>query len=127
MSTELLDRNRTDVQTGVTGISCLPRNVELHLPVVVRNSLAQMDQAHQEEFAAQYKLKGKSPAKAYLFWLFGCHYLYLGQPNKALLYWLTLGGAGIWMVLDAFRMGALCGEASRDTAIDVCRIVGQLR
>jgi hypothetical protein len=86
-----------------------------------------MDLAHQDEFATQYRQKAKSVGKAYLFWMFGCHYLYFGNWSKQWLYWFTAAGVGIWMIIDAFRMPSMCHEYSRDTAVEVCRNIGMVK
>ncbi len=48
----------------------------------------------------------KSKGLAYVFWFFGLHYAYLGKWLTLLLYWVTLGGAGIWAVIDLFTLGS---------------------
>lgn len=49
--------------------------------------------------------KMKSLGTAYLCWFFlGCHYAYLGNWGLQLLYWLTLGGLGIWAFIDLFHI-----------------------
>lgn len=49
--------------------------------------------------------KIKSTGTAYLFWFFlGAHYAYLGKWGVQILYWLTLGGLGIWILIDLFTM-----------------------
>lgn len=49
--------------------------------------------------------KIKSTGTAYLFWFFfGAHYAYLGSWGTQILYWITLGGLGIWALLDLFTM-----------------------
>lgn len=55
--------------------------------------------------------KMKSTGTAYLCWFFlGCHYAYLGKWGIQILYWLTLGGVGIWMLIDLFRMGSIVNK-----------------
>lgn len=50
----------------------------------------------------------KSSGNAYLFWfLLGAHYAYLGRWGVQILYWITLGGVGIWAIADLFRMKRL--------------------
>ncbi|MGM5631201.1 TM2 domain-containing protein [Apibacter raozihei] len=47
--------------------------------------------------------KMKSSGTAYLCWFFfGIHYAYLGKFGLQILYWITLGGLGIWTFLDIF-------------------------
>ena len=48
----------------------------------------------------------KSPLVTWLLWLglhyLGCHRYYLGDIGRAILMTLTLGGFGIWSLIDAF-------------------------
>jgi len=47
--------------------------------------------------------KMKSTGTAYLCWFFlGCHYAYLGKWGLQILYWITIGGFGIWAIIDLF-------------------------
>lgn len=47
----------------------------------------------------------KQTSTAYLFWFFlGAHYAYLNRWGLQILYWLTLGGLGIWALVDLFTM-----------------------
>ena len=47
----------------------------------------------------------KSTGTAYLFFfLFGFHYIYLGKWFTQILFWLTLGGIGIWALIDLFTI-----------------------
>ena len=49
--------------------------------------------------------KMKSTGTAYLCWFFiGCHYAYLGKWGLQILYWCTLGGLGVWHVIDLFHI-----------------------
>jgi hypothetical protein len=49
--------------------------------------------------------KIKSTGTAYLFWfILGAHYAYLGKWGLQILYWITLGGFGIWAIVDLFIM-----------------------
>jgi hypothetical protein len=42
---------------------------------------------------------------AYFCWVcLGIHYLYFNRPGLQALYWLTLGGVGVWAVVDLFRI-----------------------
>ena len=50
----------------------------------------------------------KSKGTAYLmYWFLGAHYAYLGKWGIQFAYWLTLGGLGMWIIVDLFRIGGL--------------------
>ena len=50
----------------------------------------------------------KSKGTAFLmYWFLGAHYAYLGKWGIQLAYWFTLGGLGIWLMVDLFRIGGL--------------------
>ena len=49
--------------------------------------------------------KLKSTGKAYLyFFFFGAHYLYFGKLFFQILFWMTLGGFGMWLLFDLFTL-----------------------
>lgn len=55
----------------------------------------------------------KSTGTAYLFFfLFGAHYIYLGQIGKQFLFWITFGGLGIWAFIDLFTLGGKVDNAN---------------
>lgn len=57
----------------------------------------------------KYALQGqiKSTGTAYMLWFFlGAHYAYLGKWGVQFLYWFTLGGVGIWALIDLFTMSS---------------------
>ena len=57
----------------------------------------------------KYKLQSKVKSKgtAYLYWFcLGGHYAYLNKWLIQLLYWCTLGGFGLWALIDLFTMGS---------------------
>jgi len=50
----------------------------------------------------------KSKGTAFLmYWFLGAHYAYLGKWGIQLAYWFTLGGLGVWLMVDLFRIGGL--------------------
>lgn len=59
--------------------------------------------------------KVKSTGTAYLFWfLLGAHYAYLGKWGIQILYWITLGGLGIWALIDLFTMSGKVNKYNAD-------------
>ncbi len=53
----------------------------------------------------KYQLQGKikSTGVAIFFWfLIGAHFAYLDKWGLQLLFWLTIGGLGIWWLIELF-------------------------
>lgn len=58
--------------------------------------------------------KIKSTNTAYLFWfILGSHYAYFGKWGLQILFWLTLGGLGIWALVDFFTMAKKVDKVNR--------------
>jgi hypothetical protein len=89
---------------------------------MVRNELAQLPAARQEEFVEEYRRKAKSQGTAYAIWfLLGWQYAYLGKWGFQVLYWLTAGGLLMWAIADLFRIPAMVRDFNKDVATDVLR------
>jgi len=68
----------------------------------------------------QYKRKQKSKGSAYALWLFlGAHYAYMGKWGMQILFWFTWGGAGLWWIIDVFRISGLIDSMNEDIAMDI--------
>lgn len=52
----------------------------------------------------QSKIKSTGVAYLLYFLLFGTHYAYLGKWGLQILFWITLGGLGIWALIDLFTI-----------------------
>ncbi len=64
--------------------------------------------------------KMKSTGVAYLCWFFiGVHYAYLGKWRLQILYWITLGGIGIWAFIDLFTMPSKVDRYNRKIAFQI--------
>lgn len=100
----------------------LPSSVASTLPSMVRNELGRQPAQKQSEFLEEYQRSAKGSGITYLFWFFfGCHYAYLGQWGKQILFWCTFGGAGLWMLIDLFRIPGLVSDYNKDVATNVMR------
>jgi len=53
----------------------------------------------------ELRSKIKPTTAIFMTWfLFGSHYAYLGKWGTQILFWLTLGGLGIWAAYDLINM-----------------------
>ena len=70
---------------------------------------------------SEFNQKAKSKIIAYLFWfflgIFGGHRFYLGDTKRAIFMLITLGGLGIWALIDVFFIGSRVEE--KNVAIEL--------
>lgn len=52
----------------------------------------------------QSQIKSTGTAYLFFFFVFSSHYAYLGKWGVQLLYWFTIGGLGIWALIDLFTL-----------------------
>lgn len=67
-----------------------------------------MPQEQQQYVMTLAASREKKTSTAYICWfVFGVHYFYLDKPVKNILYWITMGGLGIWAIIDLFRISSM--------------------
>ena len=73
---------------------------------MVQSVLIAMPPNKQAEFWEEYERKEKSVLAAYLLFLCGCHYAYLGKWGTQVLFWFTvlLFVGLVWWLVDVFRV-----------------------
>lgn len=75
---------------------------------MTRETLQAMKNLTQDERMYVLTANKKDTGIAYLCWFFfGVHYFYLNKPLTNIIYWLTLGGFGVWAIIDLFRIPAM--------------------
>lgn len=75
---------------------------------MTRENLKAMKNLTEQEKMYVLTANKKDTGVTYLCWFFfGVHYFYLNKPLTNIIYWLTLGGLGIWAIVDLFRIPAM--------------------
>lgn len=73
----------------------------------------------------------KSPVVMWLLWLFtggiGGHRYYLGDIGRAVAMTLTLGGLGIWTLIDAFFISRRLEQKNAELEIEIIDAVKRMR
>ena len=63
--------------------------------------------------------------KNYVFFLHvinsAIHYFYLNKPVIKIIYWLTAGGLGIWMIIDLFRIPGMVKDRNKEFIQDAIK------
>lgn len=85
-------------------------NAHLIAPIAI-SAVSKLDDAQMMAFRQEVDNKGRSLAMGYLAWVFfGLHYGYYKKYGWQVLFWLTMGGFGLWWAVDAFRMAGIRKE-----------------
>ncbi|WP_314643146.1 TM2 domain-containing protein [uncultured Veillonella sp.] len=76
----------------------------------------------QKNYVLSAQARQKDTGLAYLFWfVFGVHYFYLNKPVINIIYWLTAGGLGIWMIIDLFRIPGMVRSRNKKIIQDAIK------
>jgi hypothetical protein len=87
----------------------------------VLEQLAYLSSDQQRAFLWRYRSQAKAPIIAFIVLLPGWHYLYLRKRGLQVLFWLTLGGLGVWWLVDLFRVRRLVQDHNWRLAGNVMR------
>ena len=69
---------------------------------------------NQIRFKELYSKRKRSLGLAFICLIFfpGTHYAFLGRWQLQIMFWLTLGGAFVWWLVDLFRLPTLVKECN---------------
>lgn len=105
----------------------IPKSVYETLPEQVNESLSELSDEQQKQFVEAFASASKSIAMAYGFYLIlGSHYAYMGRWKLQAIWWLTLGGLGVWALIDLFRIPGLINQYNDEVAKMVTRKIKAL-
>jgi len=92
------------------------------LPATVRNSLGKQTSEQQSVFEEEYRRKRKDKVLlTVLAVVFPIHLFMLGKTGLGILYWITLGGMGVWWVLEWFLTPKRVCEWNHRVASEIMR------
>lgn len=93
------------------------------LPATVRNSLGKMSSEQQSVFEGEYKRKRKDKILLTLLAVFlpTIQFFMLGKVGLAVLFWITIGGCGIWYAIECFLTPKRVREWNHGVASEIMR------
>ena len=69
----------------------------------------------------------KDTLTAYLYWLcLGSHYIYLKKMRIQVIFWLTLGGLGMWWLIDLIRLPGMVNDYNIDQLLNAVLVAEKL-
>ena len=102
-------------------MNLIPEELKKELNFTTIKILEKMSEEQFEMFLIEYKRRKKNTALAYLLFLIGFHYIYLGKPIFTFLYWITGWGFMFWFAIDLVRTYYMVQGKNRDIALEVIR------
>jgi hypothetical protein len=89
----------------------------MSLPKSVKTALRSLDPQTVKTYRRELRSSQKSLVFGFILWLlFGFHYLYLRRPGTQFFFWITLGGFGLWWLLDLLRLPGLIRNHNHNAA-----------
>jgi len=87
------------------------------LPSSVKNALGKLPPEEQAVFEEEYARKRRNKVLLLvLAILFPIHFFFEDRVGMGLLYWLTLGGFGVWWLIEIFLVTGRSNNFNEDTA-----------
>ena len=109
----------------LNNMTTLNSTVRSQIPEAVAQKVETMSVVNQAAFEEEFGRKRKNTGVAYVFWIIGgflgIHYLYFGKALLFVLYIITLGGFGIWWIVDLFRISGMVRAHNKSVALNVLR------
>lgn len=97
-------------------------DVAKQLPSSVKNALGRMPGEQQAVFEEEYVDRRRNAVLMLLLAiLFPIHFFFEGRVGLGVLYWLTLGGFGIWWVIEILTVWGRTKRYNQDSATALLR------
>lgn len=87
----------------------------------VKQALGKMPEESQSTFEAEFTRKSRNPFLLFIFTIIGIHYFVLGEIGKGLFFWLTMGGLGVWWLIDLATSFKKTKAFNEDLAVTILR------
>jgi hypothetical protein len=105
--------------------SIVPQELLKKLPRTAREELPTLPKEAQQKFMELYEKRGKKLLIAYpLCLLYGLHYVYLEETSTGIWFWFTIGGFGVWWLINFFT---LPGSVKTHNSMAALKTIGEVR
>lgn len=84
---------------------------------------ADLDDSKKAIFNTQYNGERKDPGTAVILALFLFDRFWLGDIGLGILKYITLGGCGIWTLIDLFTASGRCHDYNRRKAEEILQTI----
>lgn len=92
------------------------------LPSSVKNALGRMPGEQQAVFEEEYDRKKRNGVLLGLLAIFfPIHFFLEGRVGLGILYWITLGGIGVWWLVEIFTVWGRTAHYNEDAATALLR------
>lgn len=100
----------------------IEESISKNLPMMLKEPLSKMSEEKQSIFVEEFKKRSKNVGIMTVLAVFLPIQLFLlGKTGLGLVYWLTLGGLGIWWVIEIFLTSKRVKEYNTDVGTQILR------
>lgn len=121
----MTERQPVTGQLAPVATLAIPARIASALPPAVREELALLPSAQQDQFVEAFRTRSRSLLLAYLTSLIYCHYALLGRWAMSGMMFVSLFVAAavgwIWWLLDLVRMPEMVREHNDRVATEILR------
>lgn len=119
----MTERQPVTGQLAPVATLAIPARIASALPPAVREELALLPSAQQDQFVEAFRTRSRSLLLAYLTSLIYCHYALLGRWAMSGMMFVSLFVAAavgwIWWLLDLVRMPEMVREHNHRVATEI--------
>lgn len=99
-------------------------NTVQSLPPSIQQVVSKMDPESRSVFFNEYSRKKKPIWVGYVLWfVFAMYYAYYRKIGLQIVFWITLGGFGLWLMIDLFRIPSIARDANEQIAREVLQTI----
>ncbi|MDB2414667.1 TM2 domain-containing protein [Rickettsiales bacterium] len=96
--------------------------IRLDLEVLLDKDYLDLSEEHKDQLIELYA-RNRKTSSIYFWWFFNIHYAYVGKWGLFIIFFLTLGGLGIWWLIDLFRLSTILEEYNKKQAQELLEII----
>jgi len=88
------------------------------LETFLGEAFVDLSEEQQEKCVELYESKRRGHV-IYFFWFLNFHYAYVHMWSMFIVFFFTLGGLGIWWLIDLFRIITILNKANKKLAVRI--------
>ncbi len=100
----------------------------MSLPLAIKSAYDSLTDLEKASFTDLSNRRQKAVGMGYVLWfLVGLHYAYTRKWGLQFLFWFTVGGVGVWWIIDFFRVPGIIRQYNDNVMVDSMKDIKAMR